>query len=317
MNIINKNKLHMNTINRKLNMKQLFFLALSFCAIGAYSQTNMFVVYSVKGTVSVVENKTETKAKIGTILDGDETIKVGAGSFATLICNETKAFSLNKPGTYSTASLKDSCKISSGSVSSNYMKYVWSEMTKSKGSPEKNRKYFMSNVGAVSRGGINNVWVDPRLDSVNYVSGTIPLSWKSYTESDDFDFRLYDDSKSKVLVTKNLKKKHVDISELLKTIQPGKVYYWNATVKGDPENEDRKYFRYVTKDEFNTFYNMIKQQEAQESDAEKNFRLGFVLEENHYIAEAYNHYLKATQLDPTNSLYRFTFMSFKKDFEIK
>jgi hypothetical protein len=48
-----------------------------------------------------------------------------------------------------------------------------------------------------------------------------------------------------------------------------------------------------------------------------NFRLGFVLEENHYIAEAYNHYLKATQLDPTNSLYRFTFMSFKKDFEIK
>ena len=54
-----------------------------------------------------------------------------------------------------------------------------------------------------------------------------------------------------------------------------------------------------------------------ESDAEMNFRLGFVLEENHYLAEAYNHYLKATQLDPTNSFYRFTFMSFKKDFEIK
>jgi len=48
-----------------------------------------------------------------------------------------------------------------------------------------------------------------------------------------------------------------------------------------------------------------------------NFRLGFVLEEKHYIAEAYNYYFKATQLDPTNSLYRYTFMSFKKDFEIK
>ena len=175
----------------------------------------------------------------------------------------------------------------------------------------------MSNVGAVGRGDINNVWVDPRLDSVNYVSGTIPLSWKSYTEADDFDFKLYDDSKTKVLLAKPVKKKHVDISELLKLIQPGKVYYWSATVKGEPENADRKYLRYVTKDNYVAFYNSIRQHDVPESEAEMNFRLGFVLEENHYIAEAYNHYLKATQLDPANSLYRFTFMSFKKDFEIK
>lgn len=311
-------RLLISTIKFELNMKHLFILGLSFIiATALTAQSNMFVVYSVKGSVSVIDNKAETKAKIGTILDGDETIKVGAGSFATLICNETKAFSLNKPGNYSTASLKDSCKISAGTVSSNYMKYVWSEMTKSKGTPEKNRKYFMSNVGAVSRGEINNVWVDPRLDSVNYVSGTIPLSWKSYTEADEFDFKLYDDSKSKAIFSKLVKKKHVDISELLKTIQPGKTYYWSATIKGEPENADRKYFHYTTKDEFTSFYNMIKQPDVAESEAEKNFRLGFVLEENHYIAEAYNHYMKATQLDPTNSLYRFTFMSFKKDFEIK
>jgi hypothetical protein len=172
-------------------------------------------------------------------------------------------------------------------------------------------------VGAVGRGDINNVWVDPRLDSVNYVSGTIPLSWKSYTEADDFDFKLYDDSKTKVLLARAVKKKHVDISELLKLIQPGKVYYWSASVKGEPENEDRKYLRYVTKDNYVAFYNSVKQHDVPESDAEMNFRLGFVLEENHYIAEAYTHYLKSTQLDPANSLYRFTFMSFKKDFEIK
>lgn len=175
----------------------------------------------------------------------------------------------------------------------------------------------MSNVGAVGRGDINNVWVDPRLDSVNYVAGTIPLSWKSYTETDDFDFKLYDDSKTKVLLAKPVKKKHVDISELSKLIQPGKVYYWSATVKGEPENADRKYLRYVTKNDYVAFYNSVKQHDVPESESEMNFRLGFVLEENHYIAEAYNHYLKATQLDPTNSLYRFTFMSFKKDFEIK
>lgn len=307
---------HMSTIKQKLNMKPLFFLATLFLTSGIYAQNNMFVVYSIKGNVTVVDNKVESKAKIGTILDGDETIKVAAGSFATLICNETKAFSLNKAGNYTTASLKDSCKMSSGSVSSNYMKYVWNEMTKPKGSPEKNRKDFMSNVGAASRGGINNVWVDARLDSVNYVSGTIPLSWKCFVDTEDFEFRLYDQSGTAIL-RKDVKKKHVDIGDILKQIQPGKVYFWNATVKGEPENEARHYLRYVPKEEYQSFFNTIKNGDAPESDAEMNFRLGFVLEEKHYIAEAYNYYLKATQADPTNSLYRYTFMSFKKDFEIK
>ena len=318
MNLLHMNQARMNTINQKFIMKKIiYFFIVVFSPFVVSSQDNMFVVYSVKGTVSVVENKVETKAKIGTILNSNSSIKVGPGSFATLLCNETRMFSLNKAGSYSTASLKDSCKANNSSVSANYMKYIWSELTKSKGTPEKNRKNYMANVGAVGRGDINNVWVDPRLDSVNYVSGTIPLSWKSYTEAEEFDFKLYDDSKTKVLLAKPVKKKHVDLSDLLKLIQTGKIYYWNATVKGEPENTDRKYLHYVTKDDYTAFYNSIKQHDVAETDAEKNFRLGFVLEENHYIAEAYNHYLKATQLDPTNSLYRFTFMSFKKDFEIK
>src|SRR6187200_429364 len=299
-------------------MKKLFSHSLIFAfSVAVSAQENMFVLYSMKGNISVISNKIESKAKIGTILKDDATIKVPEGSFATLICNETRMFSLTKSGNYAVSNLKDSCKESKSSFSANYVKYMWSEFTKEHGTPEKNRKNYMANVGAVGRGDINNVWVDPRLDSVNYVSGTIPLSWKSYTETDDFDFKLYDDSKTKVLLAKSVKKKHVDISELLKLIQSGKVYYWSATVKGEPENQDRKYLRYVTKDHYVTFYNSIKQHDIPESDAEMNFRLGFVLEENHYIAEAYNHYLKATQLDPINSLYRFTFMSFKKDFEIK
>lgn len=305
----------MNTIKPKLIMKKTIFIPALLLTLASAAQSNMFVVYSIKGSVTVVENKTETKAKIGTILDGDETIKVGAGSFATLICNETKAFSLNKAGSYTTGSLKDSCKISGGSVSSNYMKYVWSELTKSKGTPEKNRKNFMANVGAVSRG-INNVWIDPKLDTINYVSGTVPLSWKSYTDSEEFEFKLFDETKNNLLWSKTVKKKHVEITELLKAIQPGKSYHWTATIKGEPDNDDKKYLHYVPKEEYTAFYNSIKN-EASESEAERNFRIGFVLEENHYIAEAYNHYMKATKLDPMNSLYRFTFMSFKKDYEIK
>ena len=120
-----------------------------------------------------------------------------------------------------------------------------------------------------------------------------------------------------MIYSKDVKKKHVDISDVLKLLQPGKIYYWNATVKGEPENTARHYLRYVPKEEYQAFFTTIKKNDAAESDAEMNFRLGFVLEENHYLAEAYNYYLKATQLDATNGFYRSTFMSFKKDFEIK
>jgi hypothetical protein len=308
------------TTTIKLNqiMKKTSYLLLtSLFPLLLTAQENMFVVYSVKGNVSVIENKVETKAKIGTIINGNSSIKVAPGSFATLLCNETRMFSLNKGGTYSTASLKDSCKVNKNSVSANYMKYIWTELTKSKGTPEKNRKYFMSNVGAVGRGGINNVWIDPKLDTINYVSGTIPLSWKSYTDAEEFEFKLYDETGSTVLFTKSVKKKHIDISELLKTMQVGKSYKWTAFIKGEPDNEDKKTLHYVSKDDYNKYYSSVKKVDGAETDAEANFRLGFVLEENHYVAEAFNHYLKATQLDPNNSLYRFTFMSFKKDYEIK
>ena len=298
-----------------MKTKTTFFLLL-FISVTAFSQENLFVVYSLKGSVSIIDNKVESKAKVGTLVNGNASIKVGSGSFATLICNETKMFSLNKAGNYSAASLKDSCTGKNSSVSANYMKYIWTELTKSKGSPEKNRKYYMSNVGAVSRGGINNVWIDPKLDTVNYVSGTIPLSWKSYTDAEEFEFKLYDENKT-VLFSKTVKKKHIDIADLLKTIQVGKWYLWTANIKGEPDNEDKKVLQYISKETYNSFYSKIKKHEAAESDAEQNFRLGFALEEGHYLAESYIHYLKATQLAPDNTMYRSVFMSFKKDYEIK
>ena len=298
-------------------MKKICFslILVSIC-FTVSAQENQFVVYSVKGNVGIVENNVESKAKIGTLVKNGATIKVPQGSFATLICNETRAFTLNKAGNYNTANLKDSCKVGSGSLSSNYMKYVWNEMTKPKGSPEKNRKNYMSNVGAVSRG-INNVWIDPKLDTVNYVSGTVPLSWKSFTESEEFEFKLFETIESTTpLTVKTIKKKHVDIKDLLTIIKPGKTYYWTAMVKGE-ENEDRKFLKYWTKEEYTGYYNSIKDGGAAETDAEKNFRLGFTLEEAHFLAEAHEHYLKATQLAPDNVFYRSTFMSFKKDYEIK
>ena len=130
-------------------MKKLIYIFLAILFVSpAISQDNMFLVYSIKGNVSVIDNKVESKPKIGTLLNDASVIKISSNSFATLICNESRMFTLNKSGNYSLGKLKDSCKGSNSSVSANYMKYIWNEMTKSKGSPEKNRKAYMANVEA-------------------------------------------------------------------------------------------------------------------------------------------------------------------------
>ena len=54
-----------------------------------------------------------------------------------------------------------------------------------------------------------------------------------------------------------------------------------------------------------------------EAPAEQAYRIAFMLEDAHYLSEAYQYYSKAATLDPANVLYRSTLMSFKKDYEIK
>jgi hypothetical protein len=70
----------------------------------------MFVVYSVKGTVTVVENKVETKAKSARSSMPIVRSKLQPVLLPLCFCNETKMFSLSKAGNYTTANLADSCK---------------------------------------------------------------------------------------------------------------------------------------------------------------------------------------------------------------
>ena len=299
-------------------MKQLSIL-LFFCVLAAVAGAqNQFLLYSFKGNVSVVENNVESKAKAGKPLANTATVKVASGGTATLICNEAAMFTLTKAGTYQLSGFGDSCKVHNSSVSANYLKYVWAQMTKSGGSPGSNRKAYMNTVGAVSRGEINNVWVDSRLDTVNYAGGDFPLSWKSYAEAKEFDFFLY---KSNNIVepfySTTVSKLKISIPSFIARMKPGESYYWIAAIKGE-ENEDRKVLHYVTKDAFNAVLSMIKSQASGvEAPAEEAYRIAFMLEDAHYLSEAYQYYSKAATLDPSNALYRSTVMSFRKDYEIK
>src|SRR5687768_3838729 len=204
------------------------FLSLLFLvlAIGSLSHAqNSFLIYTVKGNVSVIEDNVTTKAKIGRLLPESAQIVVAPGGVVSLICNQANLISLNK-GKVNLSTLGDQCKTTDGSVSSNYLKYVWSQLTTKPGTPEKNRKAFMTNVGAVSRG-VNSVWIDPRLDTVKYVSGSFPLSWKSYAEAEEFEFSIYDSPNAdKATSTITTKTRTIDAKTIAAKMKPASTVYW-------------------------------------------------------------------------------------------
>ena len=299
-------------------MKKLSLLSfLLVLVLSINAQTN-FLLYSFKGNVSVIESGTESKAKVGKMLTSTASVKVAPGGAATMICNEAAMFTLTKAGTYQLSRFGDSCKVTGGSTSANYVKYVWASMTKSTGNPGSNRKAYMNTVGAVSRG-INNVWIDPRLDTVNYYSGDFPLSWKSYTEAKEFEVLLYNkDNISTPFYSTTVLKLKIPIPDLTvaSKIKPGNSYYWTAAIKGE-ENDELKVLNYVTKEDFDKFLATLISTASFEAPAEQAYRLGFMLEDAHYLSDAYRYYVKAASLDSNNVLYRSTLMSFKKDYEIK
>lgn len=299
-------------------MKKSLFLIL-FCSFTvAVSAQNDFLLYSFKGNVSVIENNVESKAKVGKPLNATATIKVATGGAVTLICNEAAMFTFSKAGTYPLGRFGDSCRVSSNSVSANYVKYVWASMTKSSGSAGSNRKAYMNTVGAVSRS-INNIWIDPRLDTLNYSGGTdFPLSWKSYSDAKDFEFSLFSsDNISTPIHTTFVSKLKIPVNDFAGKMKQGNSYFWTASVKGE-ENDELKIINYVTKETFNKILETIKNQGTSfEAPSEQAYRIAFMLEDAHYLSEAYQYYTKAATLDPVNVLYRSTLMSFKKDYEIK
>ena len=300
-------------------MKKLTFLILSCSVALASVAQNSFLLYSFKGNVSVIENSVESKAKVGKPLAANATVKVAAGAAVTLICDEAAMFTFTKPGTYQLSKFGDSCKVSSSSVSANYVKYVWASMTKSSGSTGSNRKAYMNTVGAVSRS-INNIWIDPRLDTLNFpgMSTDFPLSWKSYSDAKNFDFSLYtSDNISTPILSSSVSKLKIPIGDISAKMKPGNSYFWTAAVKGE-ENDELKIINYVTKETYISVLETIKKQGASfEAPAEQAYRIAFMLEDAHYLSEAYQYYTKAATLDATNVLYRSTLMSFKKDYEIK
>ena len=172
----------------------------------------------------------------------------------------------------------------------------------------------MNNVGAVSRTNIS-IWIDSRLDTINYNSGSFPVSWKSYSDAEEFLFEVYDKAEGgKPLYQKTVKKTAVAISDFASKLKPNTPYYWQITVKNE-DPEKRKVIYVWEKAAFENFAMQLRDlQKAPETEAEQFFRVGFLLESARFYSEAYRYYQRAAQLNPELELYQKTLEAFRKDF---
>ena len=174
----------------------------------------------------------------------------------------------------------------------------------------------MNNVGAVSRTNIS-IWIDSRLDTINYHSGDFPISWKCYSDADEFTFDIYEEAEAgKPVFQKTVKKTTVPFVDFASKLKKNKPYFWQVNVKNeDPER--RKVVYIWDKASFEKLLTQIRSAHSgTETAAEENFRIGFLLESARFYSEAYGYYQKAAQLNPELELYKKILEAFRKDYAI-
>ncbi len=295
-----------------------FFLSLVLISVSILTEaqnSNSFLIYSVKGTVTISENNKEVKAQIGKIFSDNAKLIVSANSLVSIICNEKSLFSIVKAGNYSMQQFKDSCTINKSSITSSYLKFIWGQLTTAKGSPEKNRKNYMNNVGAVSRSNIS-IWIDSRLDTINYNNGTFPISWKCYSDVTEFNFQLLDAGNSVFQKTIN-NSTIINIPDFVEPLQYNTPYTWTLKAKDEENTEKRVLIKWDNASYNKLLAKFVATKDGFETAAEENFRLGFLLESARFYSEAYQHYKKALQLNPELELYQKTLAAFRNDYGIK
>ncbi|HEV7780001.1 MAG TPA: hypothetical protein VGO58_01985 [Chitinophagaceae bacterium] len=291
-------------------------IAIFFC-LASYGLTaqKQFVIYSVAGDVSVKSNNDKSLAIAGKLVPAKTMFHVGQGGGITLICEKGFMISIADTGNYVTDEIHIDCAVPATGITTNFALYLRTCAEKPSDRSGNMRKMYMNTIGAVT--GLREPWVNRMFDTLNYTStADLPLSWKSY-RSTQFEFELYRPGNTATpFFHVTLNKDHILLSDLAQNIKQGETFYWNVR---SPDGESGfQIINYVGPETYDEFLvKLISQQPGIEAPAQQAFRFAFMLENAHYLAEAYPYYLKAAILDPMNILYRLALTAFKKDYEIK
>ena len=307
-------------------MKTYLFLIFFFPGFAGFAQKGEdLLVYSVNGDVMVVENKQESVVKIGKVLRQESTLQTKKGSKLTMVCRQGKALSVINEGSYPMTHWRDSCKVSQQSLTSGYFQYVWSELYVR--SPEHKRRVkdgeeqemvtnaapFRFEMGPDLDIGIR---VEHALDTVNYTIGEFALSWTEFDFPGKHIFMLYQARDGKLIYRKSSSATSVRLSDLKNLLRPGNSYQWLIALK-DSGNGQRRLLNCLPFASVKRYIETIRNNiNVPEDDAAQFFHIAWLLENSHYLADAFFYYQKAAIAAPDIELYRDKLAAFKKIFLI-
>jgi hypothetical protein len=292
---------------------------------GRVSAQENLLVYAVKGEVTAVFNNVESPVKIGKVLMPGTTLRLKKDATLTMLCRRGKPLNVEGEGNYSLTLWKDSCKTPKNSLTSNYFSYIWSEFYTY--SPE-HKESLRKNELAVTRGNDAKtgkksnskklqVVFSPGMDTVNYAGKDFPLSWTCFQYNGKYIFRLYDEKGIKLLYSDSSKDNFRMISKLKDIIQPGRSYKW--TIIAPKAGFIRKrVLNYISQQTIDDYIDRLQSPaDFTENPASQYFRIAYMLEKKHYLADALVWYEKATDTDPTIDLYRDKFIKFRNEYWIR
>lgn len=303
----------------------LLFLVILFSTAEIKAQNgDELLVYTVKGEVTAIYKQKETAVKTGMVLKPGMVIKTGKEASLTMICMKGRVFQLQTEGSFPLSRWRDSCTVSSTSVTSNYFKYIWQQMYVY--SPEHKEEMRRRNNMAVSRGEgpvktgqtkFTKLEFKKELDTLQYDGDSFPLSWTGNGYRGWYYFTLYDEKGKVILFRDSSRLSFIDIKKFAGLLEPGKSYRWNVKAASVPVSKKRV-LNYLLPEQKQQTMDGLKAPFAFEEDAaSSSFRMAYILESKHYLAEAYKWYQEAASQDPETPLYRDQLTRFRNDYWIR
>lgn len=301
--------------------KLVLFICLGLMHSAFAQKGDELLVYSLKGNVSVIENNKESKLKIGKVLRPGCSIKTQANAKLTMVCKEGKPLTLTKQGIFPVTRWKDSCSTGSKSVSSNYFQYIWDQLYVR--SDEYKREHIEATASVV-RGEPTEPGNDSlemklylALDTVCYSSGNFLLSWLPGNDyKGKYYFKLVDVNDNRKVYDDSIRGNTLPLQKLKKQMKPGHYYAWETSAKqtGWVAGGTINYLSPQTvKNRILTIQNDIV---VPEDLAARHFRTAFLLEQEHFLADAFIYYQKAAKAGPGIKLYSDKLGEFKKQFQL-
>lgn len=263
----------------------LFFCLVCGCCAGA--QDSM-LVYQLKGNAYLNAGNKRQPLKIGNKIAGRTgRLEIEKGGSVTLVSSSYEAKEFIKSSAMNDV-WKSFSPVKKTDVTGKYFSYVWDQFTHKHGSPEADRRKYMSNAGGVARGcpGVEAAHLP---DTIFYTGKTLRLIFENKLPPG----RLHFSAQRKIPAADSIWRIAVDSSAIIfpeqQQLKAGTVWIWSLQIdKQQPCQEG--VIVYVTPEEYLRREKELKQKVMVSDPKEAANMLAFLLEASGYLDAAQEMY---------------------------